>query len=261
MRWFVVALLAACGGDDGKGAGGGTEDSGTAASSITTTPTGDDYDTLSVPVTEGRAGGCLRTYGATDRVRAVDGQLPEGDAPRTVQAWLRTEATVGEQVAVSHGNSAPGRGFYLGTSDGYVMASAGGLSSIDPTAFVADGRWHHVAVTHGEGLAWVWVDGVRHGSLAFDVDTPDGEVVAGNAPVGATAPWDGWLDDVKVYGRVRPDADLMADPDGDALGLLLWWDFEETGVGAGLAVADVSGGGGEAETGGTESTPVLTTCP
>ncbi len=262
MRTLLLCLLVACSG--GSGDDPGSEDSG-----VHTSEPGDDDDDVTPTETvatlpgglDSRDGGCLRTDGTSDRVRSIDAELPLGDAPRTVQAWVLTDNAVGDQVAVSHGNGSPGRAFFLGTSDGYLMVSAGGLPSVAEDAFVADGRWHHVAATYGEGVAWLWVDGERITSAELAVDTPDGEVVAGNAPIGQTLPWKGWLDEVKVYARVRPDADIEADVDGDELGLKVWWGFETRGVGAGIDVPDLSGMGGDAETGGTEDTPQMRSCP
>jgi hypothetical protein len=260
----LLMLLAACGGagdDDSRGddtgtpvASGDDDDDGTTSSTET-----DSGSQLPAGL-DGRDGGCLNVSGPTDRVRSVTAGLPLGDDPRTIQVWMHTERTSGDQVAVSHGNGAPGRGFHLGTSDGRLMVSTGGL--VERTdLFVADGTWHHVVVTYAEGVAWLWVDGERRTSVQLEVDTPDGEVVAGNAPIGQDLPWTGWLDEVRVYARVRPDADLMDAPEGDDLGLKVWWDFEQRLTGAGSVVPDASGQGADAEVGGTEDSPRVASCP
>jgi len=260
--WAVgaaLALVVGCGSDSG---GGDDDDTALPLTTVDTaaTSTGDDDDDDDA-VDLSRDGTCLRVGGGQDRVRAIDAVVPTGRDPRTVQAWVRTDSASGEQVAVGMGLAAPELGFYLGTADGYAMASSAGLPVADPDHFVADGRWHHLLATFADDEVTLWVDGERGVRTELVSDTADGEVVAGGTPTGQSKPWDGWLDDVKIYSRQRTDADILADLDGDEQALALWWDFEVRGEGAGITVPDASGGGAEGVTGGTDESPAFRSCP
>ena len=257
---LLWGLATGCGGGDGGG--DDDDDVPTADTALSTVDTGTGSTSTvrdSGPDIQ-RDGTCLKVAGGTDRVRSTEATLPQGGEPRTLQVWVRTEAT-GEQVALSHGLAAPELGLYLGTSGGYAMASSGGLPVVDPDLFVADGRWHLLVATFEDDLVTLWVDGVRGVRAELVSDTSDGEVVAGGTPSGQSLPWSGWLDDARIYRRVRTDADLATNPEGDDVGLALWWDFEVRGEGAGVVVPDVSGGGGDAVTGGSDGTPAFRPCP
>ena len=141
------------------------------------------------------------------------------------------------------------------------MLSTGGLEYVDPSLFVADGEWHHIAITFNGDEATLSMDGQRGlGWPLYDFDLADGEVVAGAAPATGGLAWVGWLDDVKVFARERTQADLAQPDQEDARGLMLWWDFEVTGSGSGVTVPDRSGGGFDGISGGSSTTPAFLPC-
>ncbi len=259
-RWFGVlaGILAACGGDadlDGDTPGDDAgpfvdtapADTGTLDDAVTTLPTGG-------------AETCLWVNGGTDRVRASARGTPIGRRSQTVEAWVRT-AALGSQVAVSHGLASPNKALYLGTSGGHLMMSAGGLEHVDESFFVADGRWHHAAITFDGETATLTMDGRRGLQVAFDdLVIAEGEVVAGAAPATGGLAWVGWIDDVKIYERERTAGDLAKPSADDARGLVLWWDFEVDGSGSGVTVPDLSGAGSDGVSGGTEGTPSFLSC-
>lgn len=237
-------------------------------------PSGDTgLDSAPVPTyptphttTEGGAEQCVVLFGGNDRVRGDDDGFPVGSGARTVQAWIRTHARA-EQIAVSYGRPSPGQGFLLGTTDGHplVRLGAGSQRFEVPDVDLADDDWHLLAASWDGSLVVISVDGVGVGSGRLEGETLEGDVVAGNTPTGdLTAPFYGWLDDVKVLEGIRLRDEIEADPDAvrvDPAKLLLWWDFEGVeGYGLGLVVPDLSGQGRDGTVGGTADTPRFVPC-
>jgi hypothetical protein len=253
----MAGILVACSGDTDPG--DATSDTIDSAEVPSVVDTG-TADLAVTPLPTGDAETCLWVQGGTDRVRASASGTPTGRSPQTVEVWVRT-AALGSQVAVSHGLASPNKALYLGSSGGHAMMSAGGLEYVDDSFFVADGAWHHLAITFDGDRATLTVDGVRGIQAALDdLDVAEGEVVAGAAPATGGLAWVGWLDDVKIYERERTAADLAEPMTEDLRGLVLWWDFEVEGSGPGVAVPDLSGAGSNGVSGGTEGTPSFLPC-
>jgi len=258
--WGALILAVGCGGDVEYG--GDDADASSGGSTVDTSPlvdTGFDADVVTTLPTGG-AETCLWVNGGSDRVRAPAVGTPIGQSPQTIEAWVRT-ASLAPQVAVSHGLASPGKAFYLGTHDGYLMMSTAGLEHVEERFFVADGEWHHVAITYNGREATLTMDGERGEAVAFeDVDIAEGEVVAGAAPTTGGYPWVGWIDDVRIYQRERTASDLRSPEVEDDRGLVMWWDFEVEGKGAGVTVPDQSGLGADGTSGGAEGTPEFRPC-
>lgn len=240
----------------------GTTDAGT--TDWTDTATGPDT-TGPNPFTTGDSERCVLLYGGNDRVRGPDEGLPLGGEARTLQAWVRTRSNA-EQIALSHGRPSPKQGFLLGVGPGgFPMVRAGlGEERVVGDTSIADDRWHHLVGAFDGRLVVILVDGEIVATGTLEVDTKEGDLVAGNTPTGdLTAPWVGWLDDTKVFYGARSPAEVAADPDGDDIdpsSLLAWWDFEVEGSGPGVAVPDLSGNGHDGITGGGVDTPEFPTC-
>ncbi len=263
LRWTVLSglfLFTGCGSEHDASGGDDSEESSDTLTNSDPIDSGLDGGTEYTTAPTGGSETCLWVRGGTDRVRASAVGTPVGQSPQTLEAWVRTIST-GDQVAVSHGLASPGKGLYLGTSDGFVMASTAGLPYVDESFFVADGAWHHLALTFDGQAGTFTVDGMRGEPFELDdIALVEGEVVAGAAPTTGGMPWVGWLDDVKIFARERTIADL-ADPEAeDMRGLVLWWDFEVEGSGPGVEIPDLSGTGSDGISGGSEGTPSFLPC-
>ena len=165
-----------------------------------------------------------------------------GRSPFTVTAWVRT--TAGGTIfatAPAQGNWArQGKSFFI--SGGKLAFDIGWVGCVNGRARVADGQWHHVAVTKGERLSF-YVDGQPDatGTLDFQPD-PAGHV----ARLGTTSPnfpqpshLKGDLDDVRVYARALGDAEVLADREKPQAGLVARWTFDADGT-------DATGNGNDA---------------
>jgi hypothetical protein len=269
MRFLLAAAVVGCHGDGGDGGIGGPvtdggDDDDTTGSTDDTAPDGPDVGPNLT--TTGSAESCVVLFGELDRVRGPDEGLPVGRTGRTLQAWIRTYNPA-EQIAISYGRPSAGQGFQLGTSSGYPVLRVGTSSSevVTGDVFVGDDHWHQLVAAWDGTTAIVMVDGAIAGVGTLTADTLEGDLIAGNTPTGDdTKPWIGWLDDVKIVLGPRSPDDVAADPEALAVApddVLMWWDFEQSGSGAGLAVTDLSGHGHDAVTVGlSPASPLFTPC-
>ncbi len=82
-------------------------------------------------------------------------------------AWIRTEQTTGVRVLLDKRRSSPYLGYHLYLYNGRLgmqLANGGYTNYNTQSGFVADGDWHHVAVTvdrdDAQGIRW-YIDGVE----------------------------------------------------------------------------------------------------
>jgi hypothetical protein len=130
----------------------------------------------------------------------------------TVAAWANPRvdnANLGQQNLVSAVN------FHVtvrvGSRPGIVTPGGAWLeSAIDTPA----GRWSRVAFVVGPSLRQVWVDGQLGGSDALGGATisPTTGLLIGRRP-DVTTGYDGALDDVAIWARALPAAEVRADHD------------------------------------------------
>jgi hypothetical protein len=134
----------------------------------------------------------------------------------TVSVWFRTTQTTRGDL-VSHG------GDYFIRWDVEDMEFVrrrppGSASSLVSAAGVApaanDGRWHHAAgVASVDGDTEIYLDGVRidHdiSRLPFTYAAAPSALIVGRAMSGGQ-PFDGWLDEVRIYDRALSAAEIQA---------------------------------------------------
>ncbi len=163
----------------------------------------------------------------------------------TVEAWIKTSYTGGRQDIFSWGNTsgADNTGGYL-----YVDQTSGNLRYGQSGVFgptggaVADGTWHHVAVTSTSGTMQLYIDGTASGgSAALSPGMTGGAGVIGRSVIGDINFFNGEIDEVRLWDKARSQAEISADMDrqlnGDEANLAGYWNFNE---GAGTAAADGS---------------------
>lgn len=200
------------------------ETSGVTAADIAGFPTNGAHVNGPAPVA-GKVAGALGFDGVNDYVQVANhASLNFGTGNLSIDAWIRTSATSGIQLIVDkrvEAASTQGYSFFIGNGMlGFQLAQGGGSSicSTAPTssctnygsgAFVADGQWHHVAVTVERGSTTggrFYVDGlpvatfdptIRPGSL-----TNTSPLRLGSRSSTVTGLWRGALDEVELFPRV-----------------------------------------------------------
>ena len=175
---------------------------------------------------------------------AVRTPLPDfGRSPFTVMAWVRT--TAGGTIlgkAPAKGKWAPqGKAFFI--RGGKLCYDVGMVGCVTSKRSVADGKWHHVAVTRSDGLR-LYVDGQLDtiGDLEFGPDGRGHVAKIGYASPNFPEGFNGDLDDVRVYRRCLSDAEVRAHFEkpqpAKADSLVACWPFDTGGH-------DASGGGND----------------
>ena len=159
--------------------------------------------------TDGYQGTAL-TFGADVYVESAGYDGVTGTAPRTCCAWIRT-TTTGNHNIMSWGQNVAGQKWRMRVEGaaGVLRVEVNGGYHYGVTS-IADGRWHHVAVTfEDDGTPDVldtllYVDGrldPSGASLDEPIDTGAGPVRIGESPW-HNAPFMDEIDDARVYDKV-----------------------------------------------------------
>jgi len=175
-----------------------------------------------------RVGGATLGPGVVGGAVLFDGesyvQIPSapgldlGTGDFSLDAWLRTSAQPGPQAIVSKRGSTTGYQLLLVDGRLALQLGDGAFTLFDSGVAVADGRWHHVAVTveraSASGVRF-YVDGreagqrgdatLRSGSL----DSP-GPLRFGTRTTFSSSSWKGTLDELTLHRRVLLPGEIAA---------------------------------------------------
>lgn len=191
--------------------------------------------------------------GVDDQVTVA--HLPDLNAyPLTVTAWIRTtRLTANIDAIVNKYVSATGNGWSLHMQNGRLAAFyfrdpfGNRVYSGDPGfdgGFVADGLWHHVALTVDPTGGKIFVDGVQRGALGWSGTpgpcTSNNPVLIGRYPSFGT--FLGQIDEVTIWNRSFNATELQGMQNlplaGSEPNLVAYWRFNEN---SGTASADITG--------------------
>ncbi len=157
----------------------------------------------------GRLDGALELDGSDDLARvAADAELDELSA-FTVVGWIRHGATSAfHSIVDKRDHHTDGFDLYLNASSRLFIRVNN--ASLNGTAVVADGTWHHVAGTYDGGELRLYVDGVLDASAAASAGASStvGDLLIGrNWSSGYL--FDGALDDLRLYDRALSPAEIQ----------------------------------------------------
>lgn len=176
--------------------------------------------------------------------------------PLTLEAWVKTAQTTGQQGLLNKYSSGSLNGYqmfllngelrawYFRNSSNHVFGGGDGLNG----GFIADGRWHHLAFVVDATGGRLYVDGELRASRAWS-GAPGATTTAlpfsigyYNSPVGGY--FNGLIDEVRVWNRARSRTELIRDAQailqGDEPGLIAYYRLDEGRTAA--TVADSAGG-------------------
>ncbi|MDT8304071.1 MAG: LamG domain-containing protein, partial [Sedimentisphaerales bacterium] len=184
---------------------------------------------------DGKIGGAMELDGddwiempgtsAADGFAGLEGEV-------TWTAWFKTSAagvinTLMAQGPAGAAHVQGNRSINIEAS-GVIMIrahSVGALTSLNSTAVVNDGQWHHVAVTiafetdGANDTMKVYIDGDL--SMGYETDTVDINQHSGPAAdfivtLGArgTTPFVGLIDDVRIYDHVLSEVEILSAMEG-----------------------------------------------
>jgi hypothetical protein len=195
----------------------------------------------------GRQGGAVEFDGVNDRLDA--GTWSVSGSALTIALWLRADdfdISDCRMVSKANGTAEADHWWMLGTveSGGIKLRArlkTGGTTTtlIASSGDVQPGVWIHAALVYDGATLKLFQDGVEVGSVAktgaLSVDDTVPVWVGDNFP-SASRPFDGLLDDVRVYNRALNPTELAAlvsgaavDSDGDTDGLSDSWEITHFG--------------------------------
>lgn len=192
--------------------------------------------------TSGQREGALdfETSDGVDRIDA--GYFDVTGANLTLAAWIRQETPLNDAriIIKSSSNSGADQSWGL-TADQNgeldLRVKAGGTwDRVQAPGVISAGMWHHVAGTYDGATMRLYLDGElvatkTHASGGAIASAPSRAVTIGDSPIGAR-PFDGLIDDVRVYDITLTDVEVAA-----LYGVLGHWTFDE---GSGSTIADFS---------------------
>lgn len=141
---------------------------------------------------------------------------PTGSSDRTVECWIKTSASQStQQVIYDQGSMSPlGSRFTLNLINfGKLRIEVGG-NGFNSTQSIADGAWHHVAVTYDNSASVkfrMYIDGQLEvtQNTTVGVNTAIGSISIGRR-VDAANNFEGVIDELRVWNTVRTLAQINA---------------------------------------------------
>lgn len=181
----------------------------------------------------------LQFDGTDDRVTGTLSTLPQGNAARTIEAWIKY-TTGDDKTIFRYGVEQNNQTFALHLYNGvYIIGLFNDLS----TGYaVNDGSWHHLAVTHDGTTTKVYVDGIQRGSKTTTYNTTGTDFHIGTY-LRTTYQffYNGTIDEVRVWNVARTQSEIQATMNSElssGTGLILAYHFNET---SGTTAADAIG--------------------
>ena len=153
----------------------------------------------------GKIGQALHFDGINDLVNTGSDFI--GTSALTISVWVYRENAAGTQRIVSNNRT------ILSTNTaGRILFSSDGATTISSGNNCADaGKWTHVVVTRtSSGVANFYCSSAQYGTADQASGTPTAgteNVFLGNRGSGAE-PWDGPLDEIRIYNRVLSAAEI-----------------------------------------------------
>jgi len=211
---------------------------------------------------DGKLGKALDFDGVNDYVDMGDINALDGLTKITASAWIKTTKTTETHIVDKSGcdgatNGGPFELLVNGFTAGkavFAVYKSGGTPNFDyaeSSTSVNDNNWYHVVGTYDGSFIRIYVDGVERGSKAasgWTLSSSTGFVQMGGYCNNNSYPWNGLIDEVRVYNRALSAGEItrlyqLTKPKilaPNNLGLVGYWSFEE---GLGTKAGDMSGRG------------------
>jgi len=206
----------------------------------------------------------LNTYsvsmdGTDDDVNCGNVTTFNGVNKASISAWCKTSNTRATQLIAKSdtGSDVQFQVAVIPNTRIDVYGSTIGFRSTD-TISIADGNWHHVAITFDGSLGTanqrfkVYLDGTALTNLGFNgptsLATTSTDLLIGNRGGSAINHWDGEIDEVSLWTKVLSSSEVTdiynsgapTDLTGQS-GLANWWRMGDNDGGSGTTVTDQAG--------------------
>jgi hypothetical protein len=178
--------------------------------------------TTGLTATAGVVDGGIKFDGVDDYVEIANKpKLNFGTGDFSIDAWIKTTQNTGVAVILDKRRGAPFQGYHLFTSDGklFMQLAVGGTPHNYPSnAFIADGNWHHIAVTidrtsSTREIRW-FIDGIAKtpaipNPVAGSLDNVF-PLRLGVRSFSQGGFWNGTLDELELFNRVLTESEVFA---------------------------------------------------
>ncbi|MVN75178.1 T9SS type A sorting domain-containing protein [Hymenobacter sp. HMF4947] len=157
-------------------------------------------------------GNALALDGSDDYVTGNNPQLPQGNAARTLEAWVLTTAS-GSNVIVNYGTATSNQRSGILLINGHLYY-VGENNDLQGNKVINDGHWHHVAATCDGTSLKLYVDGVldvSNAQGAFNTTGFDWNIGKRIPPLTSTEQFNGRLDEVRIYNTALTPAQVQVD--------------------------------------------------
>ena len=151
----------------------------------------------------------LNFAGDDDWVTGTNNSLPQGNAPRTIETWIKYSTLKNDMSIFNYGTFSYNQKFTLHLYNGvYIIGEGNDLA----TGYnFNDGAWHHLAVTHDGSTTIVYVDGVIRGSRNTTYNTTGFDYQMGVSLRNGN--WDfryeGNIDELRVWNVARTQQEII----------------------------------------------------
>ncbi len=195
----------------------------------------------------------LNFAGDDDWVIGTNNSLPQGNAPRTIETWIKYSTLKNDMSIFNYGTYSANQKFTLHLYNGvYIIGEGNDLS----TGYnFNDGNWHHLAVTHDGTTTIVYVDGIVRGTRNTTYNTTGFDYQMGVSLRNGSFDFrfEGTIDELRVWNVARTQqeiADNMYNGISSAPGLIAYYSFND-GIpnGNNIAITTVSDGTGNGNDG------------
>jgi Concanavalin A-like lectin/glucanases superfamily len=156
--------------------------------------------------------GAIRGTTACIAARGSATGLPNGSASQSWSLWIKATSNAAAQAIFSLTNSTltAGAGLFL-SAGSLLMLEYNGSSTLVSATAPSTGSWHHVAWTYdgSTNANLLYVDGTQVGSATAAATTSTtADVLLTSSDSGTTNPFDGDIDDVRIFSGVLTAAQI-----------------------------------------------------
>ena len=200
---------------------------------------------------QGKNGPCLSFDGNNDYVSIADNAALDGTT-FTFSAWIYSNNIANEQMVYSNTNTTIGWHIEVYQSKTMIQVYPGGGYTFSTTP-MSSNTWYHIAVTYNNGSIAYYLNGIPNGTATQTFSVPTGLAKRIGFFYNNSLPWNGKIDDVRIYNYVRTPAQIAWDYNGGKP--VGYWRFDE---GSGTTAYDDSDNNNDGTitigSGGTQTT-------